>query len=80
MPPKLKYNKVMKGIIKKTEQGLIVKYSNPTFTNESLPVHPIDVNLLKDGDEVEFTVVEEWSEYLSLLVKYGKIIYLREIL
>jgi hypothetical protein len=64
----------MKGSIKKTEQGLIVKYHNPRFTGQSIPIHPIDVNLLNDGDEVEFTEVEEWSEYLSLIIKYGKII------
>ena len=29
---------------------------------------------LNDGDEVEFIEVEEWSEYLSLIIKYGKII------
>ena len=64
----------MKGVIKKTKQGLIVKYLNPEFTNQSLPVHPIDADLLKDGDEVEFIVVEEWSEYLSILINYGKIV------
>jgi len=64
----------MKGSIKKTEQGLIVKYHNPRFTDQSIPIHPIDVNLLNDGDEVEFIEVEEWSEYLSLIIKYGKII------